>query len=351
MWRVGWSHRLSSRADIALQRLLLRRVLWVLPTLAGVAIVVFVLVRVLPGDPIAMMMSPGAKRADIERLYALHGLDRSIPEQFVIWSRDLLRGDLGRSMRLRDNVGDLIASRLPATIELVIPAMLSACILGFSLAMASVAMRGRRWQVCIDVVTGLGQAIPDFLWGLLLILGLGVLWPLFPVSGRVDPTLTYAHASHFLLTESLLRGQWQLAANAAHHLTLPVLALALPLATSIARVLKGSLLQALNEDYVTLVRAKGYSPARILCRVALPNALIPTVALTGVQFAFLVGGTVLIEHLFGYPGIGNLAMAAVMQRDLPLVQGLVLAFALIFVVLNLSVDVLCILINPRLRVA
>lgn len=322
-----------------------------MPTLIGVAVVVFLLMRVVPGDPVAMMIAPGATRADIDRLYALHGLDRSIPRQFASWATDLVRGDLGHSISLRESVASLIASRMPATIELVIPAIIIACAGAFTLAMSAVYVRLRATRAVIDAITGFVQAIPDFLWGLMLILGLSVAYPLFPVGGRVDPALSFDYFTNFLLIESVLRGDWMIAADLISHLVLPALALALPLKAAIARVLKGSLIQALNEDYVFLARAKGYSPARILRTVALPNALISTLALSGVQISFLVGGTVLIEHLFAYPGIGSLAIAAVVQRDLPLIQGLVLTFGVIFILINLAVDLLCAAANPRMRTA
>ncbi len=333
-----------------MHRYLLHRLLWAVPTLFGVAVLVFVLMRVVPGDPVAMMIPPGATKADVTRLYALYGLDKGMAEQFGVWLKDLTRGDFGTSISLRESVGALIASRFPATFELVFLAMIFACLSGLLLALSAVYFQGRWLQPLIDGVTGCAQAIPDFLWGLLLMLCLGVLLPWFPITGRVDPALSFEYTSNFHLTEAVLRGDFAIAFDILRHLTLPTLALALPLMASLARVLKGSLMQAMNEDYVYLARAKGYSKGRVLRRVALPNALIPTLTLTGVQFAFLVGGTVLVEHIFAYPGLGNLAIAAVIQRDLPLIQGLVLTFALLFILTNLLVDIACSALNPRARV-
>ena len=326
-----------------------RRLLWAIPTLIGVAVLVFVLVRVVPGDPIAMMMPPGATAEDVGRLRALYGLDAPIPKQFVAWMGDVLRGNFGTSISLREGVVRLVMSRLPATLELVIVAVAVACALAALAAVGAVYFRGRWLELVVDGLSGLVLAIPDFLWGLLFVLVLGVLLPVLPISGRIDPTLDFNPATGFYLAEALLRLRWDALADVMKHILLPAFALALPLAAALTRVLKGSLIDAMNQDYVTLVRVKGYSRARILWRVALRNALIPTVTLTGVQFTFLIGGTVLIEYIFSYPGIGNLAIAAVNQRDLPLIQGLVLTFAVLFILSNLLVDMAYSVLNPRMR--
>jgi ABC-type dipeptide/oligopeptide/nickel transport system permease component len=326
-----------------------RRLLWALPTLFGVAVLVFVLVRVVPGDPIAMMLPPGATAEDVGRLRALYGLDAPIPKQFLTWMGEVLRGNFGTSISLRDGVVALVSSRLPATLELVFVAVAVACALAAAAAVGAVYFRGRWPELVVDGVAGLVLAIPDFLWGLLFVLVLGVLLPVLPISGRIDPTLDFNPATGFYLAEALVRLQWTALADLLKHILLPSLALALPLAAALTRVLKGSLIEAMNQDYVTLVRVKGYSRARILWRVALRNALIPTVTLTGVQFSFLVGGTVLIEYIFSYPGIGNLAIAAVNQRDLPLIQGLVLTFAVLFILTNLAVDMAYSALNPKVR--
>ena len=326
-----------------------RRLLWAIPTLIGVAVLVFVLVRVVPGDPIAMMMPPGATAEDVGRLRALYGLDAPIPKQFVAWMGDVLRGNFGTSISLREGVVRLVVSRLPATLELVIVAVAVACALATLAAVGAVYFRGRWLELVVDGLSGLVLAIPDFLWGLLFVLVLGVLLPVLPISGRIDPTLDFNPATGFYLAEALLRLRWDALADLMKHILLPAFALALPLAAALTRVLKGSLIDAMNQDYVTLVRVKGYSRARILWRVALRNALIPTVTLTGVQFTFLIGGTVLIEYIFSYPGIGNLAIAAVNQRDLPLIQGLVLTFAVLFILSNLLVDMAYSVLNPRMR--
>jgi ABC-type dipeptide/oligopeptide/nickel transport system permease component len=217
------------------------------------------------------------------------------------------------------------------------------------LGMAGVYFRGRWPETAIDGFTGVSLAIPDFLWALLFVLLLGVMFPLLPISGRLDPGVAFEPRTGFYLIESLVTGSWATAGTLVKHLVLPASALALPLAATITRVLKGSLLDVMNQDYVMLARVKGYSRSRVLWRVALRNALIPALTLTAVQFTFLVGGTVLIEYIFAYPGIGNLAIGAVIQRDLPLIQGLILTFACLFIVTNLLVDLSYSLLDPRVR--
>ena len=193
------------------------------------------------------------------------------------------------------------------------------------------------------------MAIPDFLWGLLFILGLGVLLPVLPISGRLDPRLETDFHTEFYLAESLLRGQFAVMGSLLAHLLLPAVALALPLTAALARILKSALGEVMGQDYILMARARGFGKARIIWREALRNALVPTVTLSGVQFTFLLGGTVLVERIFSYPGIGNLAIGAVVDRDLPLIQGVVLTFAVLFIALNLMIDMTYVLLNPRVR--
>ena len=328
---------------------LVRRLLLAVPTLFGVAVIVFVVLRVVPGDPIAMMIPPGAGAADIDNLRRVYGLDRSIPAQFLIWLGDVVRGDFGTSISLRQDVAQLVVGRLPATLELAGAAIVMAALLGGAMAIVGTYWQGRWPEVAVDGLSGLLLAIPDFLWGLAFILVLGVLVPVLPISGRLDPRVAFDFATQFYLAESVVRGEFRLFGQLVTHLVLPATALALPLMAVIARMLKASLSEAMMQDYILLARVRGFSRARIILREALQNALVPTVTLTGVQFTFLIGGTVLIERIFSYPGIGNMAIGAVIERDLPLIQGLVLTFAVLFIVVNLAIDLSYVLLNPRVR--
>ena len=327
----------------------LKRLLLAVPTLFGVAVIVFVLLRIVPGDPVSMMIGPEATMADIERLRAFYGLDRPILDQFLIYLGNAAAGDFGISISFKQDVTALILVHLPPTLELVTFAIAVGVALGVALGCAAVYWRGRWPETLVDGLNGIAVAIPDFLWALLLILLFGVLIPVLPISGRLDPTLAVDFATGFFLAESILRGDAGAALTLLRHMLLPGLALALPLTAVVARILKTSLLEAMAQDYILLARVKGFGRARTLLRHALPNALIPTVTLSGVQFMFLVGGTVLIELIFSFPGIGNLAVSAVINRDLPLIQGITLTFAVLFVLLNLLIDLTYTLINPRVR--
>ncbi len=318
-------------------------------TLLGVAVIVFVVIRVVPGNPIAMMLPPGATEADIATLTALYGLDKSIFQQFVIWAGGVLQGDFGMSITTRQPVLALVMGRLPATLELSVMALVMAVILGGAAALGGTLRRGTRTEGAIDVGAGMALSVPDFLWGLVLILIFGVLWPVFHISGRVTPSLDLPFSSNFYLFESLLRFRFDLWADIVSHMFLPALALAIPLAAIIAQLLKQSLKETMHLDYVTLARTKGYSEIHVITREALPNAILPTLTLVGVQFTFLIGGTVIIERLFSYEGLGNMAIDAVINRDLPLIQGIVILFAVIFTGVNLLVDLSYALLNPRLR--
>ena len=318
-------------------------------TLAGVAVIVFFVIRVVPGNPIAMMLPPGATEADIAQLTALYGLDKPISQQFLIWVGGVMQGDFGTSITTRQPVLDLVLGRLPATLELSIMALAIAVTVGGFLALTGTRLRGTKAEGAIDVANGMALSVPDFLWGLVLILLLGVLVPVFHISGRVTPSLELPFASDFYLFESLLRLRLDLAADILGHMFLPALALAIPLSAVIAQLLKQSLKETMHLDYVTLARTKGYAETHVILREALPNAILPTLTLVGVQFTFLIGGTVIIERLFSYEGLGNLAIDAVINRDLPLIQGIVLMFALIFTGVNLIVDLLYTVLNPRLR--
>jgi ABC-type dipeptide/oligopeptide/nickel transport system permease component len=328
---------------------IIRRLVLIPPTLVGVAVIVFVLLRVVPGDPIAMMIPPGASPADIDRLRAFYGLDQSIPQQFITWSGQALSGHFGRSISLHQQVFELVLARLPATLELALLATLIAVVLGLIAALIGTQVRGRRAEWLVDGGVGILLSIPDFLWALILLLLFGVLVPLLPISGRIDPEIDVSFRSNFYLIESLLTARLDVAGALLHHMILPALALALPFAALLARVLKTSLAEAEDQDYAQIARARGFSRPKILLREVFPNALIPTVALGGVQVTLLLGGTVLVERIFSYEGIGNMAIDAVINRDFPLIQGLILTFAVLFIAVNLFVDLLVTLLDPRLR--
>ena len=326
-----------------------RRLVMAATTLLGVATIVFVLLRVVPGDPIAMMISPGATPADIAALRAHYGLDASLPAQFLVWLKALAHGDFGVSISLHRNVLEVMAERLPATLELAFASLVFALCLGCAIAVFATLVNDIWVAPLIDAVNGLFLAVPDFIWAFALVLLFGVFLPVLPLSGRIDPVLSERFATPFYLLESLLTLRFSAFADVSRHMVMPTLALGLPLAAIITRVLKESLREAMVQDYVLLARLKGMSRLRLVLQEALRNAVAPTIALTGVQFTFLIGGTVIVERIFAYPGIGNMAVDAVINRDLPLIQGLALVFGALFIVVNMVVDLLVVAANPRLR--
>lgn len=332
-----------------LLKTLITRLLTMIVTLFGVAVVVFTLVRVAPGNPIAMMLPPGASEEDIARLTALYGFDKSLVQQFFIWLGGVVQGDFGTSITLRQPVDQLVLSRLPATLELAAMALVIALLLGGTVAVLGARNRGTGTEVGLDLTSGAVLSIPDFLWGLIFVLIFGVLWPVLAISGRIDPRIEFDFATNFYLIEGLLRSRFDVVGSTLSHMVMPAMSLALPLAAMIAQLLKQNLKGELVQDYATIARVRGFSETTVILREALRNAALPTIALVGVQFTFLIGGTVIVERLFAYEGLGNMAIDAVINRDLPLIQGIVLLFATIFIMINLIVDLSYTLLNPRLR--
>ena len=325
------------------------RIFSIMITLTGVAIIVFFVIRVVPGNPISMMLPPGATEDDILRLKALYGFDKTIIQQFFIWINGVLHGDFGNSISLRQPVLSLVLGRLPATLELSIMALIIACLLGGLLALLGTRLRETKTEGIIDGINGMAMSVPDFLWGLVFILLFGVMWPIFHISGRISPSIDINFRTQFYLLESIVRLDFKVFKDLLAHMLMPALALSIPLAAIISQLLKQSLKETMHLDYVTLSRTKGYGETHVILREALPNAVLPTLTLVGVQFTFLIGGTVIIERLFSYEGLGNMAIDAVINRDLPLIQGIVILFALIFTFVNLFVDLTYTLLNPKLR--
>lgn len=326
---------------------LFNKVAAALLTLFGVGVIVFCLLRIVPGDPIAMMISPSATPADIAALRARYGLDLGLFQQFLIWLKSVLQGDFGTSISLRRNVVELISERLPATLELAFAALAFGVAAGGTIAVIGTLCRRTLLEPGLEFLNGLFLAVPDFVWALALVLLLGVFFPVLPLSGRLDPSIATGFVTPFYLLESLARLDFQTFGDIAAHMTMPVLALGLPLASIIARTLKESLAEAMVQDYVLLARLKGMSSLRLVLQEALRNAVGPTLTLTGVQFTFMIGGTVIVERIFSYPGLGNMAIDAVVNRDLPLIQGVVLVFGALFILINIITDAIAALLDPR----
>ena len=333
-------------------RLLAWRALLAVPTILAVSALVFVVLRLIPADPAAMSLPPGAGVADLERLRADLGLDRPIPVQYLIWLRDLASGHFGTSIFFRRPVANLVAATLPDTLELVACGMMAGIALGMAGGLSLFAMRGTVAGRAIDLASTMLMAIPEFLWALLLILGLGVALPVLPFFGRIDAGMAAPGGpTGLLMLDALLTGQLAVLGSAARHMVLPALALAIAFAPLVMRVLRSSLLETAGEDYVTMARLRGLSERRILLCHSLRNAVLPTVALIGVQAGFMFGGTVLVEVIFGYPGMGNLMVDAVRNHDLPVIQTVALVYCVLVLTVNAVVEIVYLAVNPRLRTA
>jgi peptide/nickel transport system permease protein len=332
-------------------RFLLSRLGLALLSLWGVSVLVFAILRILPGDPALLMAPVGSTAEDIERVRREFGLTGSWWAQYAAFFLSLCQGNFGRSLWLQQDALRVIVERLPATLELAVTALFLATGGGVLLGAFSV-WRRRSWLESGAVLLGtLGIAVPNFVWGLLFIVVFGALLQILPISGRVAPEHEAADVTGLAVVDVLLRGDPAGLGSVLAHLLLPAAALALPLLAAVFRTVRSDLLTALGEEYVVTERMKGLGEARILFWRALRNALIPTATLVGVQFGFLIGGTVLIETIFAWPGIGQLTLQAFQYRDFPLIQGIVLVYAVTVILSNLTVDVAYAFLNPRVRLA
>ncbi len=317
----------------------LKRLVALIPVLLGVSTVVFLILHLTPGDPAQMMLGDFASREAVEKLREEMGLNEPLYVQYGIFVADIARGDLGRSISHRQPVAKLIGQKLQATAELAGLAMVIALILGVTLGVVSAVRANGPLDYFITVFSLVGVSAPVFYLGLLFILLFALDWGLFPVSGR-GPALLPA-------VGALLGGKPQDLLLALRHLFLPALTLGLSFAALLARMTRATMLEVLAQDFIRTARAKGLGVRRVTVKHALKNAGIPLLTIIGLQFSALLGGSVLTETVFAWPGLGRLAVDAIFARDFPLVQGTVLTVAVIFVLMNLLVDALYGLIDPR----
>ncbi len=320
-------------------------------SLWGVTVLAFVVLRVIPGDPALLMAPIGASQADIAEIRAQFGLSGPIWLQYLHWLWGTVRGRFGKSLWLQQDAIGVILERLPATLELALAALALAVAGGIVLGVLSVLKR-RTWVESVTLAAGtLGLSIPNFIWGLLFIVLFGALLRLLPISGRISPEFETAPVTGFLLVDTLLRGDPGAFGSVVARLILPASALALPLLAVVFRAVRSDLLSAIQEEYVAMERMKGLGELQIIFWRALKNALIPTATLIGVQFGFLIGGTVLIEAIFSWPGIGQLTLAAFQYRDFPLIQGIVVVYSVTVILTNFLVDLAYAFLNPKVRYA
>lgn len=329
---------------------LLRRLLTLLPTLLGVSLVAFGLIRLVPGDPVEVMMGERALDAatHAQLLHQL-GLDAPLPVQYGRYLLQLLQGDLGRSLVSHEPVAQEFLALFPATVELAAAALLLAIVLGLALGLAASLRRGSWLDQGVMGLATLGYSMPVFWWGLLLIMtfSVGLAWT--PVTGRIAVEYEVVRVTGFMLVDAALHpepGAWR---SALLHLLLPALVLGTSSTAVIARMTRSSMLEVLQEDYIRTARAKGLSATRVVLGHALRNALVPVLTVVGLQTGSLLAGAVLTETIFSWPGVGKWLIDAIGRRDYPVVQAGILISALTFMGVNLLVDVLYGVVNPRMR--
>ncbi len=332
-------------------RLLLRRVALIIPTVVGVSLAGFLLVHAVPGDPIEVRT--GEHGISPERLaYFRHalGLDQPLWKQFADYEWQLLHGDLGHSLITQQSVWHEFATFFPATLELSICAMLFALVFGLPFGVLAAAYRGTPVDYGLVGLSVTGASMPIFWWGLMAILVFSVALGWTPVSGRIDDLYYVEPHTGFMLIDSLFYSDDPGAfGSALRHLILPTIVLGtIPLAT-IARMTRSAMLEVLGEDYVRTARAKGLSRARVVVVHALRNALIPVVTILGLQVGSLLGGAILTETVFSWPGVGHWLVESVQRRDYNVLQGGTLLIAILVMLVNLAVDAVYGVLNPRLR--
>ncbi|MFM0175725.1 ABC transporter permease [Paraburkholderia sediminicola] len=308
---------------------LFRRVLSTAPVLVIVALIVFMILRLTPGDPAAALVGDNGTSADIARIHASLGLDRPLPVQFVKWTGQLLQGNLGDSYYMKQPVTRLIAQRIAPTVSLSALTLVMTLLLAVPLGVIAASRHGGWLDRMLMGVSVMGFSVPSFVVGYILIWAVALHAKLLPVQG-------YAPLSAGI-------GPW------LTHLILPAITLSIVYLALIARVTRAAVAEALTEDYIRTARAKGISEARVLIRHALANAAVPIVTVIGIGIGLLIGGVVVTETVYAIPGLGQLTVDAVLARDFPLVQGITLFFSFVYVLINLLVDTSYLLLDPRIR--
>uniref|UniRef100_E6PZI4 Putative peptide transporter permease subunit: membrane component of ABC superfamily n=1 Tax=mine drainage metagenome TaxID=410659 RepID=E6PZI4_9ZZZZ len=305
------------------------RVLTTIPVVWLVVSLVFLLIHLVPGDPIQQMLGDGATAADLDRLRHQYGLDQPLWKQYLDYWRGALHGDLGQSIRLHDSVAHLIATRYPYTLALTVTALVLGLALSIPAGVTAAVHRGRRTDHLLGLVSLLGLSFPAFALGPVLILVFSIALGWLPVSGAG--------------TGSLWRPEnWP-------YLILPTIGMGASLAAILTRMVRTTMLEELNQDYIRTARAKGLSERRVVYGHALPNALVPIVTVVGLQFGALLAGAIVTETIFSWPGLGRLVVTAISSRDYALVQGALLVIGLTYVLVNLLTDLAYRWVNPRMR--
>jgi ABC-type dipeptide/oligopeptide/nickel transport system permease component len=330
-------------------RLIGRRLVGAIPSIIGVLIVTFLLTRALPGDPAVYFAGPAASQEAIEQIRKTLGLDKTLPEQFLVYIKDLARGNLGNSIATGRPVLEEVTTRLPASLELTLLGLIVSVAIAVPLGVAAATRPGSWIDHSCRIITTAGVSLPAFFSGLLLIYVLYYLlgWAPAPL-GRLD---VYASAPRNItglyLIDSLIARDFETFMSALKQLLLPSFTLAFFTLAPLARMTRASMLEVLSSDFIRTARASGLAPGKVIYTYAFRNAMLPVITTLGMVFSFLLGANVLVEKVFSWPGIGTFAIEALIASDYAPIQGFVLTMALLYVLLNLAIDVLYIVIDPR----
>lgn len=327
---------------------LFMRLLQVVPTVLGVLLIVFFLSRVLPGNPVIAILGPKATPENVERVVKELGLDKDYFTQFIDYLSDVVRLDFGRSYIMNVEVRDLLFDRLPASFELVIVAYILSIIIGLPLGIIAALKRGTWIDDLVRIVGVIGISMPTIWLGMVFQIVFGIYLG-FPVGERIDPLLAPEKVTGFMLVDTLLEGNIYGFIDALKRIMLPAITLALPLSGLLMRLVRTSMVEVLLSDYIRTAKMKRLPRDVILYRHALKNALIPVVTVMGLYFAVVVTGDIIVETIFSWPGIGRLIYEAVLLRDYMVIQGTVIFISLIYVLVNLIVDILYFYIDPRIK--
>lgn len=333
----------------AVLNLLAKRLAMALIVLVGVSILIFVIARVIPGDPARIALGPNATPEQVADLRADLHLDEPILVQYGYFVADVLRGDLGLSLYTNRPVTADIAQFLPATLELVLVAGLMMVVFGLPLGIWSARYRGRWADNLIRLIALLGVSAPSFVWAVILMLLFAFYLPLFPIAGRISTEFAIDPVTGFLLVDTLVAGNLRAFADAAWHIALPAFALALSGIGQAARLTRANMVETYDRPYIEMARAYGFSERRIANRYAFKPSLIPSLTIIGLDFAAMLGNAFLVEAIFAWPGLSRYGVQVILRKDLNAIVGTVLVISATFLIVNIIVDLLIAFINPRIR--
>jgi peptide/nickel transport system permease protein len=328
---------------------LLKRLALMIPTLIGVTLVTFTISRVVPGDPARLAAGAQGTEATYQQLRQEFGLDDSIPSQYFSYVSGIVQGDLGRSITTRRPVTDDLQAYWPATLELVLAGMLIAVVTGVPLGILAAVRADRGLDQLTRIIALLGVSVPAFWLAVLVQLFFGLRLGWLPVSGRLGPLADApAHTTGLFLIDSALHGEWSTFVESARRIVMPAATLAIPAMATIMRFTRASMLEVLNQDFIRTARAKGAGERRVIGLHALRNAMIPTLTMIGLSFGWAMGGSVLVETVYDWPGIGLYATKSALSLDFMPIMGIAILYGVVFALINIAVDVLYAVLDPRI---